>query len=272
MMNPTSSQWERRFSAVFCVCVAVMLVVLPSCRRGASRGHSDNSRYVQLDSMLNLINDADSLAALARGYHEQNDAMGEFVALRYYGRELRHESSFDKAIAVHEQGLEIATAISDTLGMMTLLNNIGADYRHKGNLSKANGFYFKVLQLGAVYSDYNCKECFIARNMALNGIGNIELELRHYTRADSILHESLRGTRSSGTYRGIAVNCTDLGDVKRAVGDTDSAWIYHRESLKYNQLIGNKNGVALCHLNFGELYADERNYSHAQVEFKQAYD
>ena len=258
--------------AALCVCAAVTLVVMPSCNRVTSRCHSENTRYVQLDSMFNSITDADSLAALAKKFHDQDDALGEFVALKYYGRALRHNSHFDQAIAAHEQGLEIATSVGDTLGIVTLLNCLGADYRRQGNLSKANGFYFKALQLGATYSQNDCKECFHARVMVLNGIGNIELELRHYVRADSLLHESFRGAQSLGSYRGMAINCSDLGKVKRAQGDMDSAWIFHRESLKFNQLMGRKDGVALCHLNFGELFADERNYSHAQVEFKQAYD
>ena len=254
------------------VLAALLAVVVGSCRHNASCSHDADEHYAQVNGFLKNVDDMDSLAAWVQRYHDQGDAVGEIVALKYYGRELRHRSHFDEAIAVHEKGLEMATAACDTLGIVAMLNNLGSDYRHKGNLSKANGFYYKVLQIEPTFSEQDCKECVNERFMALNGIGNIELELRHYAQADSLFHQSLRGARSLDSHRGIAVNCASLGDLKRALGDTDSAWLYHNEALKYNRLLGNKNGEAQCHLNFGELYADDRNYSHAEAEFKQAYD
>ena len=272
MTNPIACGRNRCWTVVASVLAAVLIVMAPSCRRNTGCRHADNTHYAQVDSALKNVGNLDSLAHWAQRYHHQGDNVGEIVALKYYGRALRHRSRFDEAISVHEKGLEMATAACDTLGMVTILNNLGSDYRHKGNLSKSNGFYYRVLQIGTEFSESDCMQCVNERFMALNGIGNIELELRHYAQADNLFHESLSGAQSLDSHRGMAVNCAGLGDVKRALGDTDSAWFYHNEALKHYQLTGNKNGEAQCHVNFGELYADERNYSHAEAEFKQAYD
>ncbi len=268
-----SCERGRHIITICCAVLAVLIALLmPSCRHQQGCKHGDDAHYAQLDSMLKNVRNIDSLAAWVQYYREREDRVGEFLAMRYYGRELRHQSRFDEAITVHEQGLENAIAACDTLEILIMLNNLGADYRHQGNLSKANGLYYKALQIGSNFSELDCDECFHERIMALNGIGNIELELRHYAQADSLFHVSLRGAQALGSHKGMAVNCASLGNVKRALCDTDSSWSYQNEALKYNQLIGDKNGEAKCHLNFGDLYVDERNYSHAQVEFKQAYD
>jgi tetratricopeptide (TPR) repeat protein len=193
------------------------------------------------------------------------------IALRYQGSALRHQSRFDEAIAAHSRGLNIAMSVCDTLEIISALNNIGTDYRREGDLSKANGFHYKALSYSNAYSDHISPEAVKAWVMALNGIGNIEIELRHYASADSVLRLALQGERSLGSDLGMAINYSNLGAIKRALGEADSAWAYYGESLKHNQLAGSQLGVALCHLNYGELYADERNFSRAQVEYKQAY-
>lgn len=253
--------------------VALLLavtVIVPSCRQHKSEAH--DAHYAHIDSLLRACNDADSLARLARVYHDAQDATGEMLALKYQGRVLRHQSRFDEAIEVHTRGLNVAIAASDTLEMMAALNNIGTDYRREGDLSKANGFHYKALQLSNAYSDHSCPEAVKMRVKTLNGIGNIEIELRHYATADSVLREALQGERSLNSDLGMAINYSNLGAIKRAQGQTDSAWVYYRESLKHNQLAGDEGGIALCHLSFGELYADDRNFSRAQVEYRQAYE
>ena len=255
-------------AAVLAILIAV---TVPSCRRGKTCIHGDDAHYAQGDSLLRGMTDVASLVAMVNQYHKNGDVTGEMIALRYQGRTLRHQSRFDEAIAAHSRGLNIAMSVCDTLEIISALNNIGTDYRREGDLSKANGFHYKALSYSNAYSDHISPEAVKARVMALNGIGNIEIELRHYASADSVLRLALQGERSLGSDLGMAINYSNLGAIKRAIGEADSAWAYYGESLKHNQLAGNQLGVALCHLNYGELYADERNFSRAQVEYKQAY-
>lgn len=251
-----------------------MVLSLPSCsscgRRTASLAHDE--QFMQRDSTLRAITEADSLEAVMERYHAAGDATGEMLACKYYGKRLRDQSKFVQALSIHDRGLQIAIAASDTVEMVTALNNIGTDYRRQGDLSKANDYHFKALNLCDAYSDHESTEAVTMRVTSLNGIGNIEIELCNYPMADSVLREALAGEMALGRKVGIAINYANLGAVQRALGQNDSAWTYYRKSLEYNQMAANSLGVALCHLRFGELHEDERRFSHAQDEYLKAYN
>ncbi|MBR5686317.1 MAG: response regulator [Muribaculaceae bacterium] len=251
---------------------AVVALSLHFCAHDGEGGQERYARYAQLDSLLGSIDDVDSLAKLVNQYHQADDAVGEMLALKYQGLKLCGASLFNEAVDIHSRGLEIASSLEDTLEVVSAMNNLANDYRHLGELSAASGYYYNSLKLSDTYGSPGDPRALECRVMALNGIGNIEIELRNYATADSVLHEALEGEMSVGDNRGIAVNYANLGSVKRALNDIDSAWYYYRKSLEFNQLDGDMAGEALCHLRFGELREDERNFSHAVEEYKQAYD
>ena len=252
--------------------VVFLTVVLPGCRHAPVTEHAKDARYQQLDSLLGRIGDVDSLAAVVRQSHEQNDAQSEMIALRYQGRLLRNQSRFDEAVVAHNAGLEVASALSDTVEMALALNNLGTNYRRIGDLSRANGYHYQALKLCDNFSGRDSDEMLKVRVATLNGIGNIEIELCNYAVADSVLRVALDGERRLERNLGMAINYSNLGSIKRSIGELDSAWVYQRKSLEYNQLAGSELGVALCHMHFGELHEDGRRFSHAIEEYELAYD
>lgn len=270
-----SNRRERICNPTF-VCwlsvIAIMLAMLASCTGKKSCSPVDRTRYAQVDSMLSGICDVDSLAAEVSRYHDKQDVVGELVALMCQGRLLRNQSRYDEAVAAHTRFLDLATANNDTIEMSLAYSDLGNDYRRIGDLSRANGYFFKALKLCDQYSDKESKDAITAHVNTLNGIGNIEIELYNFTAADSILREALKGEIKLDRKVGMAINYANLGTAKRYMGDMDSAWICFRKSMECNKLVGNDKGVALCHLHFGELYEDERKFSHAIEEYKLAYD
>ena len=253
--------------------VAVLLLLgLSSCHHQKAGCHGDGERYARQDSLLATVTDADSLAALVAKSHKQNDAITEMLALKYHGNVLRKLTRFDEAIQAHDKGLEVATKAADTIEMAQALYNLGMDYRRRGDMSYANGYYYKSLKLIEAYSGRDDDEALRVRIKALNGIGNIEFELHNYVIADSVLREALEGELRFGDNVDLAVNYGSLGRIKHAIGENDSAWVYFRKSMEYNQLANNRVGMAMCHMHFGELHSDERRFSHAKEEYKEAYD
>lgn len=198
--------------------------------------------------------------------------MGEMIASKYYGREMSKQSRFTEAITAHNRSLDIATHVEDTIEMVEALNDLGTDCRRQGDLAKANDHLIRALKLTDAYSDPKSDEALSMRVKTLNGFGMIEIDMCNYPIADSVLHEALQGEIKLGRDVGMAVNYSRLGAVKQAFGQLDSAWFYYRKSLECNQQANNKIGVALCHLHFGELHEDERRFSHAINEYRQAYD
>ena len=198
--------------------------------------------------------------------------MGEMIASKYYGREIRKHSRFTDAITAHNRSLDIATQLEDTIEMVEALNDLGTDCRRQGDLARANDHLIRALKLTDAYSDHESDEALSMRVKTLNGIGMIEIDMCNFPIADSVLHEALQGEIKLGRDVGMAVNYSRLGAVKQAFGQLDSAWYYYRKSLECNQRANNEKGVALCHLHFGELHEDERRFSHAIDEYRTAHD
>ena len=269
MINQGSFCGRIAWTVTFGVVGLVML--LGACQSKPS-GHSDDPHYIKVDSILKHMHHLDSLEAMVQACHEQDDRIGEVLALKYKGCELRNQSQFDDAIRVHTRGLELAEQLTDTLEMGMAMYNIGIDYRRLGDLSSASKYFFQALTLCDSYSDNESKEALKCRMATLNGIGSIELQLRNYNVADSVLREALEGERVLNNYLGMAINYSFLGAIKRNIGDNDSAWVYYNNSLECNKMADNQIGIALCHLHFGELHESDRRFAHAVDEYETAYE
>ena len=255
------------------VIIALVMVASLSCKRQVPPPrHTEDAHFIALDSALQLVRNVDSLMARVDAYHQAGDEMGELLACKYSGKLLRDRSRFADAIKYHSRGLDVATQVNDTLEMVAALNNVAADYLRFADLSNANDFFFKALKLCDQYGDPNDPEAISGRVRALNGIGNIEMDLCNYSEADSVLRDALEGELYLGNDVGVAVNYSNLGVIKRAIGEIDSAWMYYRKSMEYNQRCGGRLGVAVCHLRYGELHEDERRFSHALEEYHLAHD
>ena len=225
-----------------------------------------------MDSVLAGVHDVDSLSAFVRQAHEKNDVVGEILALRYQGHRLRQLARFDEALASHQRGLELATEVNDTVEMAQALSCMGDVARRTGELSRANGCYYKALHLCEGYSDHSNVFVMKAEAVVLNAIANIEIDLFNFSAADSVLRQSLKMEEALGRKLGIAVNYVDLGQVKLAQGDLDSAWFYYRKSMEFHQLAGSEKGMALCHFRYGELHEADNRFSHAMKEYTIAYE
>lgn len=249
-----------------------MLAVLSlSCGHHVSRDDDSGSRAISLDSLMQAIQDVDSLAAMVSDYHKQGDSEGEMIALMHQGRCLRRQARYDEAIGALNRGLEMAEEMRDTIGMAMGLSFLADVNSCLGELSKANGCCYQALKLCEQYHDQDGKAIVRAKAVVLCGIGVIEKDMCNFHAADSVLRHSLALEQKLGRNLGIVINYQLLGEVKRALGELDSAWFYYRKSMEYGQLDNSRKGMAICHLSYGELYESENNYSHAIKEYTVAY-
>lgn len=263
----------RRAVAFALMTMVAASVLLCSCKRQENASaHGENTHYAQVDSLMRTITDVDSLAAMAQRYHDDDDAVGEMLALKRQGGMLRDNCQFDKAIATHNRCLEVASELPDTIVMTDALSNIAANYRRLGELSKGYKYYYDALRLCDAYSDHESDEAIDSRAVALNGIGKIEIDMHNYATADSLLRQALADEVKLGSNVGMAMNYSNLGYIKCCQNDLDSAWFYYRKAMEYNKLGGLDKGIALCHLHIGKLYEAERRFSHAKEEYKKAYE
>lgn len=272
MKKPRFDHRHWWWVATAVVALVLLLSAVQACRGTSSAPAADDAHRALVDSLLRDMQDLDSLQAMTQRYHDDQDVTGEILSHKYLGQQQRKQSRYLEAIGTHVKGLKLATEACDTLEMMSALNELGANYRRMGDLSVASGHLFQSLKLSDDYSDPDSDEALKRRIMALNGLGNIEIEMWHFDTAVSMLRQALDGEQRLGSPLGMAINYANLGIIKQTLGETDSAWFYYRKSQEMNRQAGSVEGEALCHIHYGELYEGERKYSHAKEEYHCAYE
>ena len=258
---------------VFTVMAMALLLSLMSCRHATTHGAHDAARRATLDSLMAGITVIDSLEARVHQFHQQQDNLGEMIALKHMGRRLRGQARYEQAIEVHNRGLDAASRLADTLEMCEFLNNLGMCKRCLGDMSAANGHHYQSLELLDHFSDQDSDEALRIKAYTLNGIGVIEGKLFHYTLADSLLREAMNfELMVTHDDLGVSVNACELGKIKMEQGQTDSASHYLQMAMEYSKHVDFENGTALVHLYMGELHEKERRFYHAVADYRMAYD
>lgn len=239
-----------------------------SCKKQAA-GFTAEERHVA-DSIVRATHGIEALTRLQKQQERAGNKLGNIIALRELGKELRNESRFEEAIGFHSEGLRLAEAAGDTLERVQALNNIGTDYRRMGVLDMAQEYHTKACMLSEECSDTS----FTARKnrvVSLNGLGNIYMTLGNHERATELLRRALKGEQALNSDIGQAINYANLGSIFEQQGKTDSAWVYYHLSMAHNQRAHNTLGMALCHNYFGSLYEKAHQYDKAISEYETSY-
>ena len=205
-----------------------------------------------------------------KGKHVSKETHDSIVLLRKKGTDLRNDSRFGEALRAHAKGLQLARGTQDTLEIVQALNNVGTDYRRMGILDEAQRYHYQAWVMSQACADTS----FTARKnlvRSLNGLANVYLTIGNLQRADSALRLALAGEKALGSKTGQAINYANLGSIYEKKGMIDSAWVYYRRSMELNRQDNNTLGVALCHIYFGDLYKQNRQYDDALREYESSY-
>lgn len=225
---------------------------------------------MEAERVVRSTHGIDSLSLLQKQLESNGDKLGSIIALREWGNALQDECRFEEALYVHNEGLQQAKAIGDTLEWVQALNNIGTDYQRLGILDEAQIHHYDAWKISTACADtsFTNKK---SRVVSLNRLGNIYITLGNYVRADSVLRMALHGEQQLHSAVGQAINYANLGSIFIHRRKTDSAWVYYRKSMALNMEAGNNLGISLCHIHFGSLYENARQYDKAMMEYETAY-
>ena len=246
-----------------------LLGLLPSCHTQKSIFTPEERR--EADSIVHQAKTLQELELLHRRLDQEGHRLASIVALREWGRGLRHESRFDEALLVHNKAAEAAQSLRDTLEWIRALNDIGTNYRRIGALDIAQLYHYQAWMMSQEHSD-TTTQAKKNQVISLNGLGNIYMAIGNYQRADSALRIALAGETAIGSLVGQAMNYANLGAIFERKGMLDSAWHYYRLSMQFNKQDHNTLGISLCHTYFGSLYEKAEDYEHAISEYQQAYE
>lgn len=219
------------------------------------------SRSLPVDSILNLLDI----------YAKSENNTGIYITSSELGNRYRAQSDFSRAIEYHQQSLNSALLLRDTIYIAQAYNNIGTNLRRIGVLPEASDYHYKALQITERFHDTHNNVNQKNRVMALNGIGNIALSLNDFNEAESKFREALKGEVAIESNLGQAINYANIGAIFQRRKQYDSAFHYFDLSMIKNKLINSNLGIGLCHTHFGEIYEDQNEYLKAEKEFRTAY-
>lgn len=251
--------------------ILLTLAFFISCKE-EHKNYSYDNHIVQIDSIVSANRNTDALKDLLSVYEADNDDVGKMVTMRELGKVYRESSDFKTALEYHEKALSLAKELKDTSNIIYILNQLGTDFRRLGVLNEAAVRHYEALSYCGKFSDQSSERAQKNRVISLNGIGNIQLTLQNNEAAEKVFKEALAGEKRLGSHLGQAINYANIGYVKEANGDKDSAWIYYGYSMEQNRLASSKIGISLCYNHFGRLSEQDGNWSKALESYKNAYD
>ena len=203
---------------------------------------------------------------------QRHDALTKVVAGRYLGTKCRNRSNFQEANRVHQDALDMAHRLSDTLEIIRLLNCIGTNFRRIGALTEASEYHNMALNLSMNSRSLDSIQAQKVRTHALNGIGNISITMGYTGDALRCFSEALKIERKLGSTLGMAMNYANIGAIYEERLDYDSALVFYRKSMECNEKIGSQIGLSLCHTYMGNIYEHKHLYDDALNEYLMSWD
>lgn len=194
------------------------------------------------------------------------------MAMNDSGSVLRNNSQFIEAITLHEQALQMAQKVGDSIGVVVAYNNLGTDMRRLGNQEEAMVYHLMALQEAEKMEGDTSYEARKNLVKSLNGLGNVHMNIGDWEEAEKSFRRALAGEQVLKSDLGLAINYANIGSIKKNRGDIDSAMYYYKLSMECNKRAGSTTGIGLCHTYFGEIAEIQGNYTKAIQEYRKAYD
>jgi len=249
----------------------VMITLLSRCTSPGKHTVDETVYQTELSGKLNKIENEDSLQILLQQFIGVRDNVGTMLCYKYIGLCQRKSSRFSDAIKSHQQGLDLALRMNDTIEIVQAMNNLGTNFRRIGALSEASQYHYQALNYAETWSGLSTPTGRKNRVVSLNGIGNISLTRGYYDDAEKLFREALKDEITLKRFIGQAINYANLGAIFEQRQQYDSAYIYFQKSLEQNKIAKSDMGIGLCMIHIGEIYEKEQKYELAKAEYQKAY-
>ena len=213
----------------------------------------------------------DSVKQLYENSVRNKNLVGQMLFAIEVGKRMRNMSQYTDAMLYHQKGLNAALNLRDTIVAAQAWNHLGTDSRRIGALAEASDYHYKALSLIESFSGNQNRPAIKARSAALNGIGNINLELGYHDEAEKNFLKALQGEKELDSPLGQAINYANLGRIYRQRKEYDKARTYFLLSLEQNNMAENLMGIGLCSINLGEVDEEKGDYQKALQEYATAY-
>lgn len=214
-------------------------VILKDNLNSKEFSYNESEHKWKLNSLKN--NNLDSLSKKIKILNSQGD-------------EYRDKAQFKNALIEHFKALQLSEELNDTIGLINSLNNIGTDLRRTSSNIEATEYHLRALEL-ASFNAKNLK----SKAIAMNGLGNVFLELKKPNDAEKYFEKSLVIEEQLNSDLGQAINFANFGNALEMKGDLNAALNYYNKSLEKNYSINSNLGIAICKNAIGSIYLIQNN-------------
>lgn len=197
---------------------------------------------------------------------EIKNSSRQIKALNLLGAGYNLESNFTRALDIYHQALEVAVAISDTLGTANIYNNLGIANMKLGNYSEALDYLFQASML------YQTLNQGLPNAKASNNIGLIYMEIKNYDKALEHFNEAYRYYLTQNDSLPLSNALTNFGIFYSNTGQVDSAFKYLNKSVEMNELIDNQYGLCVVYIGMANLYQSNNEIDKAIAFFNKSLD
>jgi tetratricopeptide (TPR) repeat protein len=236
----------------------------------------DRQNWNYGDSLTSLGNAYYSLGQYERAiaFHQQSldiakeigDIQGESISLNNLGNAYYFLGQYQRAIAFHQQSLDIFREIGDVQGESISLNNLGNAYYSLGQYERAIAFYQQSLDIKKDIGDIQ------GESISLNGLGNGYYSLGQYERAIAFHQQSLDIFKEIGDIQGESYSLGNLGNAYRSLGQYERAIAFYQQSLDIAKEIGDIQGESNSLIGLGNAYYSLGQYERAIAFYQQSLD
>ena len=206
--------------------------------------------------------DAD-LAALDALAETSGDVHIRVQALSQRARYLNLDAQYEKAIAVTQEGLDLANHLHDTAAQCYLLTQKGFAYYFLGQPQPA----LIALESALEMTPETDRE---TRRHITHILSYVHFHLGNYARSVAYLQASYAHHQASGDYNGVAWAGLDIGAAYREMGRLTEAAQYLTEHLHLAQRIGARSAEAYGLIQLGSWQLCHGSYATAVDLFQQA--
>ncbi|GBE75691.1 tetratricopeptide repeat protein 28 like [Microcystis aeruginosa NIES-87] len=173
---------------------------------------------------------------------------------------------YEKAIAYHQQSLEISEAMGDQQEVAISLGNLGNCYNCLGQYEKAIAYHQQSLEIS--------EEIGYRQGVAISlaNLGNCYNCLGQYEKAIAYHQQSLEISEEIGYRQGVASSLGNLGNCYKSLGQYEKAIFYHQKCHDISEAMDDRKGVAISLGNLGNCYYDLVQYEKAIDLYQQYHD
>ena len=177
---------------------------------------------------------------------------------------LKLMGSWQDAMRIYENTLELSTKLGDKKNVIDALNQIGWQFSLVGKYEKATEFYNNAIKISEEIGDK------IGMFTAIGSIGTIYYYQSDYNRALDCFTKELNNSIEMGEKRGISRALFNIGSAYLGKHEYEKAIEYYRKKLEICIELGDKKDISGVFSNIGSVYRHQRKYSQALEYYKKA--